>query len=108
MRICSEWSGCVHSRVSQESRTDLIFQLSDSKTVTVQLLGKDDSDIDDPEVQTGRWEAYVHSFASVCVSVILVNAVLTVRQPGETAGLALPVARMPYLQRYVQRSMYGI
>ncbi|KAI0938381.1 hypothetical protein AcW1_010256 [Taiwanofungus camphoratus] len=39
--------------------------LPESKTVTVQLLGKDDSSFDDSEVLTGRWQAYVDSFVLV-------------------------------------------
>ena len=54
------------------------LQLPDSKMVTVQLIGKDDSEIDDAEVQTGRWEAYVQSFASVSCSFKCTAHVLTV------------------------------
>ncbi|EMD34640.1 hypothetical protein CERSUDRAFT_116814 [Gelatoporia subvermispora B] len=38
--------------------------LPESKTVTIQLLGKDDSSYDDSEVLTGRWQAYIDSFVS--------------------------------------------
>ncbi|OCH88405.1 hypothetical protein OBBRIDRAFT_795302 [Obba rivulosa] len=38
--------------------------LPESKTVTIQLLGKDDSGYDDSEVLTGRWQAYIDSFVS--------------------------------------------
>ncbi|KZT66663.1 hypothetical protein DAEQUDRAFT_730074 [Daedalea quercina L-15889] len=38
--------------------------LPESKTVTVQLFGKDDSRFVDSEALTGRWQAYVQSFVS--------------------------------------------
>jgi len=38
--------------------------LPECKTVTVQLLGKDDSSFDDSEVSTGRWQAYIDSYVS--------------------------------------------
>ncbi|KAH9943527.1 hypothetical protein B0H21DRAFT_490302 [Amylocystis lapponica] len=57
--------------------------LTDSKTVTVQLLGKDDSSFDDSEVLTGRWHAYVDSFVS----------------HGNTEGVELPASRMPFLRK---------
>ncbi|KZP17508.1 hypothetical protein FIBSPDRAFT_911970 [Athelia psychrophila] len=38
--------------------------LSDSKSITVQLLGKDDSSFDDSEVSTGRWQAYIDSYVA--------------------------------------------
>ncbi len=54
LRICStpiECSSC---------------QLPESKIVTIQLLGKDDSSLDDSEALTSRWQAYVDSYVSVC------------------------------------------
>jgi hypothetical protein len=33
--------------------------------MTIQLLGKDDANADDPEVMSGRWEAYIRSYTSV-------------------------------------------
>jgi hypothetical protein len=42
-------------------------QLPDTKTMTIQLLGKDDSRIDDSEMLAERWQAYVDSFVSVRV-----------------------------------------
>ncbi|KAF7330400.1 Histone deacetylase complex, SIN3 component [Mycena venus] len=38
--------------------------LPDSKHVTFQLIGKDDSSFDDSEVLTGRWQSYIDSFVS--------------------------------------------
>ncbi|KAH9932294.1 uncharacterized protein B0H18DRAFT_1208587 [Fomitopsis serialis] len=38
--------------------------LPDSKMVTVQLFGKDDSRFVDSEALTGRWQAYVQSYVS--------------------------------------------
>ncbi|KAG1789779.1 uncharacterized protein HD556DRAFT_1243377 [Suillus plorans] len=38
--------------------------LPDTKTMTIQLLGKDDSRIDDSEMLAERWQAYVDSFVS--------------------------------------------
>ncbi|KAF9003386.1 hypothetical protein BDQ17DRAFT_1409203 [Cyathus striatus] len=38
--------------------------LSDSKTMAMQLIGKDDSGFDDSEVLTSRWEAYIDSYVS--------------------------------------------
>jgi len=38
--------------------------LPDCKTMTVQLLGKDDSSFDDSEVSTGRWQAYIDSYVA--------------------------------------------
>ncbi|KAF8067547.1 histone deacetylase complex, SIN3 component [Lyophyllum atratum] len=38
--------------------------LPESRTMTVQLIGKDDSSFDDSEVLTGRWQSYIESFVS--------------------------------------------
>ena len=35
--------------------------------MTIQLIGKDDAGYDDSEVMTGRWQAYIESFVSVCI-----------------------------------------
>jgi paired amphipathic helix protein Sin3a len=43
-----------------------LSQLPDSKHMTFQLIGKDDSSFDDSEVLTGRWQSYIDSFVSVC------------------------------------------
>ena len=39
--------------------------LSDSRTMTIQLIGKDDDKHDDTEAMTERWQAYIESFVSV-------------------------------------------
>ncbi|KAF4616526.1 hypothetical protein D9613_008571 [Agrocybe pediades] len=36
--------------------------LSEPKTLTIQLIGKDDSTFDDSEAFTGRWQAYMDSY----------------------------------------------
>ena len=41
------------------------MKLSDAKTMTVQLIGKDDSSFDDSEVLTGRWQAYIDAYVGV-------------------------------------------
>lgn len=40
--------------------------------MTIQLLGKDDPNFDDTEVTTGRWQAYIDSFVSVCICIVYV------------------------------------
>ncbi|KAI0088979.1 hypothetical protein BDY19DRAFT_947034 [Irpex rosettiformis] len=59
--------------------------LPESKTVTIQLLGKDDSSFDDSDALTSRWQAYVDSYVS----------------PSETGGLST-LPRMPFLRRNVR------
>ncbi|KAL4252934.1 Transcriptional regulatory protein Sin3-like protein [Abortiporus biennis] len=56
----------------------------DSKMVTIQLLGKDDSNFDDSEVMTGRWQSYVDSYIT----------------PEETIGVTASAAmRRPFLRK---------
>ena len=43
----------------------LPLQLSDSKVMTFQLIGKDDSSFDDSEVLSGRWQFYIDAYVSV-------------------------------------------
>ncbi|KAJ7052531.1 hypothetical protein C8F01DRAFT_1033117 [Mycena amicta] len=38
--------------------------LPESKHITFQLFGKDDSNFEDSEVATGRWQSYIESFVS--------------------------------------------
>jgi len=47
----------------------MFLQLTDSRTITFQLIGKDDN-LDDSEILTGRWQAYIDSFVSVCGSLL--------------------------------------
>ncbi|KAI0341407.1 hypothetical protein BDW22DRAFT_1430067 [Trametopsis cervina] len=56
--------------------------LPDSRTTTIQLIGKDDSSIDDTEALTSRWQAYVDSYVS----------------PSETEGFGR-LDRKPFLRR---------
>ncbi|KAE9394008.1 hypothetical protein BT96DRAFT_1049212 [Gymnopus androsaceus JB14] len=42
----------------------IIKQLTETKSLTVQLIGKDDSSYNDSEVLTGRWQAYIDSYVS--------------------------------------------
>lgn len=68
-------------RIDWVSRSNLLphqsiaqlLQLPESKTVTVQLFGKDDSKFVDSEALTGRWQAYVQSFVSVSPSFTAVS-----------------------------------
>ncbi|KAF9260585.1 hypothetical protein L218DRAFT_1079264 [Marasmius fiardii PR-910] len=57
--------------------------LLDSKTMTIQLIGKDDSRFENSEVLTGRWQAYIESFVSDETSV----------------GVPMTKARSPFLRR---------
>ncbi|KAM5541748.1 hypothetical protein V8D89_004477 [Ganoderma adspersum] len=38
--------------------------LPEPRTITIQLIGKDDASYDDSEVTNGRWQAYIESFVS--------------------------------------------
>ncbi|KAL0958045.1 hypothetical protein HGRIS_000221 [Hohenbuehelia grisea] len=62
--------------------------LPDSKTMTVQLIGKDDSSFDDSEILTGRWQAYLDSFVS----------------SQETEGVSQSKVRRPFLRRNIPAS----
>ncbi|KXN85581.1 Paired amphipathic helix protein pst1 [Leucoagaricus sp. SymC.cos] len=59
--------------------------LSDSKMMTIQLIGKDDSSFDDAEVLTGRWQAYTDSYVS----------------SENTAGVPHARVRSPFLRRNI-------
>ena len=52
--------------MSQELSDIGFNQLPECKTITMQLIGKDDSSYDDAEVLTGRWQAYIDSYVKVC------------------------------------------
>ena len=43
-----------------------VIQLADTKTVTIQLLGKDDPGFDNADILTQRWQEYIESYARVC------------------------------------------
>ncbi|KAJ7674160.1 hypothetical protein B0H17DRAFT_1208186 [Mycena rosella] len=57
--------------------------LLDSKHMTFQLIGKDDSSFDDSEVLTGRWQSYIDSFVSTEV----------------TEGVSASRTRRPFLRK---------
>jgi paired amphipathic helix protein Sin3a len=61
-----DWVLAPLSSLFQEILADWVPQVPDSKMMTIQLLGKDDLGFGDSEVLTGRWQAYVDSFVSVC------------------------------------------
>ncbi|KAG1768758.1 hypothetical protein EV702DRAFT_1181913 [Suillus placidus] len=63
--------------------------LPDTKTMTIQLLGKDDSRIDDSEMLAERWQAYVDSFVSSPV----------------TEGISQSRVRPPFLRKNVPPSV---
>ena len=60
-------------------------QLPESKMITFQLLSKDGSSLDDAEVLSGRWQAYIEGFVS----------------EAETPGVPAAKVRPPFLRRYV-------
>ncbi|KAG2039287.1 hypothetical protein BDR03DRAFT_933269 [Suillus americanus] len=62
--------------------------LPDPKMMTIQLLGKDDSRIDDSEMLAERWQAYVDSFVSSPV----------------TEGISQSRVRRPFLRKNVPPS----
>ncbi|KAG2133334.1 hypothetical protein DEU56DRAFT_739119 [Suillus clintonianus] len=62
--------------------------LPDTKTMTIQLLGKDDSRIDDSEMLAERWQAYVDSFVSSPI----------------TEGISQSRVRRPFLRKNVPAS----
>ncbi|KAK0450434.1 histone deacetylase complex, SIN3 component [Desarmillaria tabescens] len=57
--------------------------LPESKKMTMQLIGKDDSSFDDSEVLTGRWQAYIKSYA----------------QTGPTTDVPQTKIRRPFLRK---------
>ncbi|KAG1721864.1 uncharacterized protein EDB91DRAFT_1064220 [Suillus paluster] len=63
--------------------------LPDTKTMTIQLLGKDDSSFDDSEMLAERWQAYVDSFVSSPV----------------TEGISQARVRRPFLRKNVPASV---
>ncbi len=69
--------------VSRLSSWRVARQLPESKTITFQLLSKDGSSLDDAEVFSGRWKAYVEGFVSET----------------ETPGVPSSRVRRPYLRR---------
>ena len=79
-----------------------IIQLPDSKTMTVQLIGKDDSSFDDSEVLTGRWQSYIDSFVSVCSRYFIgIESRLTFHlyQNETTEGVPATRVKLPFLRK---------
>ena len=62
-----DWVWLLHSSICSNPNYSA-FQLPEPKTMTIQLIGKDDGAYDDSEVLTGRWQSYMESFVSVCLS----------------------------------------
>jgi paired amphipathic helix protein Sin3a len=66
----------THDRINQRHQAEKVLGpdenvfridwLSESKAMTIQLIGKDDGNVDDTEVLTNRWQAYVDAYVSVC------------------------------------------
>ncbi|KAJ7104329.1 histone deacetylase complex, SIN3 component [Mycena belliarum] len=63
--------------------------LPDSRLMTFQLIGKDDSSFDDSEVLTGRWQLYINSFVS----------------SEATEGVPASRARRPFLRKFVNLAL---
>ncbi|KAK2461043.1 hypothetical protein APHAL10511_006984 [Amanita phalloides] len=61
----------------------------ESKLLTIQLLGKDDSNLDDSEVLTGRWQGYIESYVS----------------DENTDGISQARTRRPFLRRNLPRDV---
>ncbi|KIL63546.1 hypothetical protein M378DRAFT_79542 [Amanita muscaria Koide BX008] len=64
----------------------------ETKLMTVQLLGKDDSSFDDSEVLTGRWQSYINSY-------ILHD---------DTEGVSQARLRRPFLRRNIPQDPHEI
>lgn len=50
--------------------------------MTVQLLGKDDSGLEDSELLTGRWQGYIDSFVAVSWPLIVCALMLILLSQG--------------------------
>lgn len=92
----------IHARLELE-------QLPDTKTMTVQLLGKDDSRIDDSEMLAERWQAYVDSFVSVRVpykSLLSRGLMGLILQSPVTEGISQSRVGRPFLRKCVYVTLY--
>ncbi|TFY70749.1 hypothetical protein EVG20_g2247 [Dentipellis fragilis] len=84
--------------------------LPESSTMTCQLLNKDGSSLDDAEVLTGRWQAYVESFTSVCLVMDCLFLNLPKSMPAELpditarGGLEIKVCVRTYRLFYVSHT----
>ncbi|KAI9451486.1 hypothetical protein F5148DRAFT_1378838 [Russula earlei] len=65
--------------------------LPESKMITFQLLSKDGSSLDDAEVLSGRWQAYIEGFVS----------------EAETPGVLACKVRRPFLRRSLPTTAVG-
>jgi hypothetical protein len=72
---------------------DFAVQLSDSKVMTCQLIGKDDSSFDDSEVLSGRWQHYVDAYVSVGDNSRLFDVQLTLLCLGRIYRWCITVSR---------------
>lgn len=54
--------------------------------MTIQLLGKDDSGLEDSEILTGRWQSYIDSYVSVSWFGKLIAWLLIHLAPGRKHG----------------------
>ncbi|RDB18702.1 Paired amphipathic helix protein pst1 [Hypsizygus marmoreus] len=66
--------------------------LPESRTMTVQLIGKDDSSFDDSEVLTGRWQSYIESYVN----------------NETTDGVSPSKMKLPYLRRNLPPSVRDV
>ncbi|KAJ3535574.1 hypothetical protein NMY22_g6425 [Coprinellus aureogranulatus] len=81
-------------------------QLADTKTVTIQLIDKDDSRFDDSEVSTSRWQFYIDSFVSMCTPRhIGMRSSLTHSQADVMSGISPSKVKPPFLKRNVPASV---
>jgi hypothetical protein len=69
--------------------------------MTIQLLGKDDSRIDDSEMLVERWQAYVDSFVSVRAHKTVLKSCSSVLQSPTTDGVPQARISRPFLRKYV-------
>ncbi|KAL1743974.1 hypothetical protein HDZ31DRAFT_39684 [Schizophyllum fasciatum] len=63
--------------------------IHDSKTMTMQLIGKDEPSVDDSEAVAERWRAYLDAYVA----------------DGETSGVMQAHMRRPYLRRNIPQSV---
>ncbi|KAG5651812.1 hypothetical protein H0H81_007335 [Sphagnurus paluster] len=85
--------------------------LPESRTMTVQLIGKDDSSFDDSEVLTGRWQAYIDSFVSVRVSsssYVVARPECDSPQNETTEGVSPSKVKPPFLRRNLPQSVRDV
>jgi hypothetical protein len=81
----------------------LSFQLPESRTFTIQLLGKDDVREDDSPAIIDRWNHYMESYQKVTISYMRFLSILTCRRLAQdTTTDSIPgKGKLPFLRRYV-------